>query len=108
MTCPPSPCGRLSLPRTTTRTPYPCRVFRGGPHSHTFLWHPGLGYPRLASSEYALSDVGSRSFPLRRFFDAGRMLGSTNDVGNFVCKLLHTRIQSEFVYPGGLRPGNWV
>jgi len=36
------------------------------------------------------------------------MLESTNNVGNFVRKLLHTRIQSDFVYPGRLRPGNWV
>jgi hypothetical protein len=87
MTCPPSPCSRLSLPRTTTRTPSPCRVFRICTHSQSFLWLPGLGDPRLASSEYAVSDLGSRSFPCRRFFDAGRMLESTNDVGNFVCKL---------------------
>jgi hypothetical protein len=77
-------------------------------NSHNFLWHLGLGDPRLAYSKYALSDLGSRSFPLRRFFDVGRMLESTNSVGNSVCKLLRTRIQSEFVYPGRLRPGNWV
>jgi hypothetical protein len=50
-------------------------------NSHTFLWHPGLGDPRLADSKYALSDLGSRSFPLRRFFDVGRMLESTNSTG---------------------------
>ena len=60
--CLPSPCRRLSRPRTTMETPLPCRIFRGFPHSR--FRHSGLGNPRLVRLQLAhlLSDVDSVRF----------------------------------------------
>src|SRR5262249_32311879 len=38
ITCPPSPCGRLSRPQTTTRTPWP---WGSRPVGHPVLHRPG-------------------------------------------------------------------
>ena len=50
--CAPSPCKGHYPSRTTTSTPYPCRIFRLQSHSRffipPFMRHSWLGHPRLA------------------------------------------------------------
>ena len=79
--CPPSPCGRLSRPRTTTRAPLPYRIFSviflgilplGIYHQMALriaeqkIRRSGLGNLRLDNFGMACCDVGVgfRPFPL--------------------------------------------
>ena len=56
ISCRPSPCAKLSLARTTTAAPLPCRIFR--PYGHSLLRRSGLGNPRLGLLDMACCDVG--------------------------------------------------
>ena len=54
ISCRPSPCARLSLARTTTAAPLPCRIFID--LRPIALRHSGLGNPRLRYNNYGATD----------------------------------------------------
>ena len=54
ISCRPSSCARLSLARTTTAAPLPCRIFID--LRPIALRHSGLGNPRLRYNNYGTTD----------------------------------------------------
>ena len=54
ISCHPSSCARLSLARTTTAAPLPCRIFID--LRPIALRHSGLGNPRLRYNNYGATD----------------------------------------------------
>ena len=66
ISCHPSSCARLSLARTTTAAPLPCRIFID--LRPIALRHSGLGNPRLRYNNYGTTDCRIWSPPFTAYY----------------------------------------